>query len=120
MSFSDDLGSCMSPLPAPTVDGVEEVMEWLHELHTAWEASGGETEMLLTGLVAAGAVTGIDEAALGTAGALTVGVYIAALTACIVTTLGPSIWDALTAPAIPSWLLSQLTAQAETQGIERP
>jgi hypothetical protein len=120
MAFSDCLTSCMSPLPAPTVEGAEDVADFLHQLHSAWENSGGESEMLVSGLVAAGAVTGIDEAALATAGALTVGVYIAALTACLTTCLASSVWDLISAPITPSWLAAQLTAQAETQGIPQP
>src|SRR5262249_12800230 len=87
MSFSDDLTSCMSPLPAPTVEGANELMEFLDQLHSAWESSGGDEEMLLTALVAAGAVTGIDEAALATAGTVTVVAYLAALVACSVSVL---------------------------------
>jgi hypothetical protein len=117
MSFSDDLSSCMSPLPAPTLDGANEVLEWLDQLHSAWEASGGEAETTVAALVAAGAITGVDEAALATAGALTVGAYIAALVACLVSIAASSIWDLITASATPTWLQGELTAQAEAQGI---
>ena len=120
MSFSDDLTSCMAPLPAPTVEGVDELMEFLDKLHSSWEASGGDDEMLLTALVAAGAVTGIDEAALATAGTVTVVAYLAALVACSVSILASDVWDEITSPVTPSWLQADLQAQAEQQGVEQP
>ena len=120
MSFSDDLTSCMSPLPAPTVEGADELMEFLDQLHSAWESSGGDEETLLTALVAAGAVTGIDEAALATAGAVTVAGYLSALIACSVTILASDVWDVVTSDVTPYWLQSDLQAQAEQQGIEQP
>ena len=120
MSFSDDLTSCMSPLPAPTVEGANELMEFLDQLHSAWESSGGDEEMLLTALVAAGAVTGIDEAALATAGTVTVAAYLAALVACSVSVLASDVWDLISSNDTPSWLQSDLQAQAEQQGVEQP
>jgi hypothetical protein len=120
MSFSSDLSSCMSPLPAPTIDGVEEFLDWLHQVHTAWEASGGESEMLIAGLVAAGAVTGIDEAALAAAGAATVMAYLAVATGCMTSILASDVWDWITADTTATWLQSQLMAQAQSQGISQP
>jgi hypothetical protein len=120
MSFSDDLTSCMAPLPAPTVEGADELMEFLDKLHSAWESSGGDDEMLLSALVAAGAVTGIDEAALATAGTVTVVAYLAALVACSVSILATDVWDEITSPVTPAWLQSDLQAQAEQQGVEQP
>ena len=120
MSFSDDLTNCMSPLPAPTVEGADELMEFLDQLHSAWESSGGDDEMLLSGLVAAGAVTGIDEAALATAGTVTVVAYLSALVACSVSILASDVWDVITSDVTPTWLQSDLQAQAEQQGVEQP
>lgn len=120
MSFSDDLTSCMAPLPAPTVEGADELMEFLDQLHSSWESSGGDDEMLLSGLVAAGAVTGVDEAALATAGAVTVAAYLSALVACSVSILASDVWDVISADVTPSWLQSDLQAQAEQQGVEQP
>jgi hypothetical protein len=120
MSFSSDLTSCMSPLPAPTVEGVEDFVEWIHQVHNAWESSGGESETLLAGLVAAGAVTGIDEAALAAAGAATVMAYLAVATGCMVSVLAGSVWDVITAPVTPVWLQSQLMAQAQARGVAQP
>ncbi len=37
----------MSPLPVPSLEAAEEVAHVLDELHTAWEAAGGDEEMLL-------------------------------------------------------------------------
>jgi hypothetical protein len=108
----------MSPLPAPTVDGINELMEFVHQVHTAWEASGGETEALMGGLVAAGAVTGIDEGAVATLGTATVLVYLADLTACAVGCAGSSIWDAITA-SNDSYVQSTFETAANSAGIAK-
>ena len=76
--------------------------------------------MLLSGLVAAGAVTGIDEAALATAGTVTVVAYLSALVACSVSILASDVWDVITSDVTPTWLQSDLQAQAEQQGVEQP
>jgi len=70
--------------------------------------------------VAAGAVTGIDEAALATAGTVTVVAYLAALVACSVSVLASDVWDLISSNDTPSWLQSDLQAQAEQQGVEQP
>jgi len=108
----------MAPLPAPTLDGASEVLEWVHQVHAAWESSGGETETLMAGLVAAGAVTGIDEAALAALGEATVLTYLAAVTACSVKCAGSSIWDAITA-SNDSFVQSTFTAAADNAGIAK-
>ena len=62
MSFTDDFNSCMSssglPTPSQVFDSLSDALEFLHQLHTAWEASGGDEEMTLAALAAAGAATG--------------------------------------------------------------
>jgi hypothetical protein len=127
MSFSDDFSSCMSsnslPSPGDIADSVGDLLEFVDKLHTAWESAGGDDEMLIGGLVALGAATGIDEAvlaALGEAASVTVLAYIAACVACAVTAAGSSIWSRISASDTPSWLQGQLTAQAETQGVANP
>jgi hypothetical protein len=117
MGFSDDFAACMSPLPVPSLDGLDEVAEFLDKVHNAWESAGGNDEVLLSALVAAGAVTGIDEAALGTAAALTVGAYLAACAGCLASVLASDVWDAITAPVVPDWLQQALTVAANEKNI---
>lgn len=87
MGFGDDWADCMRSkgMPAITFDGLGEIKDFIEELHSAWENAGGEAETTLGALVAVGAVTGIDEAALGAAAGLTVLVYISACVACLAT-----------------------------------
>jgi hypothetical protein len=120
MSFNDDVASCMSPLPAPTIDGVEEFGEWLHEVFNAFENSGGEAEGLMVTLVAAGAVSGLSEAAFAAVGTATVLSYLAVATGCMVKAAAPDIWHLITDPATPPWLQAQLAMQAQAQGIAMP
>lgn len=120
MSFTSDLEACMSPLPAPSVDGMEDLVEFLHQVHNAWESAGGEEETLVAGLVAAGAVTGIDEAALAAAGTVTVAAYVGAVAGCVTAILAGDVWDWIAAPVTADWLKSALVAQAEAQGIQQP
>ena len=120
MGFSDCFSSCMSPLPVPNVDGLNEALEFLHKLHDAWENAGGNEELLLSGLVAAGAVTGIDEAALAAAGGVTVLAYIALCVGCAAGCAGASIWDAIASSDTPDWLQSELTTAANDKGISKP
>ncbi len=106
--FSDAFNACMSsnglPTPGQVVDSVGDVLELLHKLHTACEAAGADEEMTIGALIAAGAVVGIDEtvlAALGAAAGITVGAYIAACAACVVSAVTPDILQPLLASAEP-------------------
>jgi hypothetical protein len=124
MGFWDNFSGCLSssglPTPSEVFDSAGEVLEWLEQLHSAWENAGGDEEMLLSGLVAAGAVTGIDEGVVATAAAVTVSAYLAACAGCLVGAAGQSIWDALSAVAAPIDLTNLVTAAAERQGLQPP
>lgn len=85
--FSNKLNSCMSSkgLPPPNIETLNEVMEMLHTLESAWEASGGETETLIGSLLAPlGASVGDDAAkALAAAASVAVTFYINACITCM-------------------------------------
>jgi NADH dehydrogenase FAD-containing subunit len=120
MAFADDFASCLSPLPTPgqLADTVGDLLDFLHKLHTAWEAAGGNDDELLTALVAGGA-TGIDEATaavLAEAAGVTVVAYITACVGCAVVAAGPAIWSAI-ASSDDDYLKSQLTLAANDKGI---
>jgi hypothetical protein len=126
MGFSDSFNSCMSisglPTPSQVFDSVSDAMEFLHQLHTAWENAGGDVEMTLGAFVALGAVTGIDEAVLGIlaeAAGATVLAYATACIGCVASAAGSSVWSVI-ASTDDSWLQNQLTAQAEEQNIPNP
>jgi hypothetical protein len=95
-------------------------MEFLHQLHNAVESSGGDVEMTIGALVAAGALVGVDEAAiaaLGEAAGVTVAAYIAACAACAVAAAGSSVWDTITA-SNDSYLTQQFTVAANDAGVK--
>ena len=81
MSFGDCMRS--AGLPVPSIDGLNEAKEFIENLHQAWEAAGGEADTTLAALLAVGAVTGIDEAAVAGAAAVTVSFYIGACIGCL-------------------------------------
>jgi hypothetical protein len=88
MSVADDWAQCMrsNGMPVITLDDLSDVKEFIEEIHSAWENSGGDEEMTLAGLAALGAATGIDEGvltALAAAGAVTVVAYIAGCISCL-------------------------------------
>jgi Fe-S cluster biogenesis protein NfuA len=128
MSFTDNFNSCMSssglPTPSQVFDSVTDAVEFLEQLHTAWEAAGGDEEMTLAALAAtAGAATGIDEgvlAILATAGAVTVAAYLGACAGCLVGAALSSgmTWQNLIASTTDSWTQNQLTVAANDQGID--
>jgi hypothetical protein len=115
----------MSPLPTPSelVADANEAAEFLEQLHQAWENAGGDEEMLLSALVALGAATGIDEAALGVlaeAGTVTVTAYLSACVACLATTAAESVWAIVASNDTQPWLQNQLRDEANQQGIAQP
>ena len=121
MSFSSDFTSCMSPLPTPgaVLDDAAEFMDWLEQLHGAWENAGGEEEMTLAALLALGAFTGVDEtfvAAVGASAEITVVAYITACAGCLVSAAGSSIWGLITASS-DTYIKDQLTVAANDKGI---
>jgi len=126
MSFSNDFNSCMSsnqlPTPSQVFDSLIDALDFLEQVHTAWENAGGDDQLTLGAFVALGAATGIDEtvlAALGAAAGVTVLAYLSACLACVVSVAGSSIWDTI-ASTQDSWLQNQLVAQADAQNIPNP
>lgn len=132
MSFSDDINKCMSSsglaTPGSAFDSLSDALEFLDELHTSWENSGGDEETTLGVLITLGAFTGVDEAAAGTAAvvaagaaAITVGAYLTACFACVVSVAGSAIWDEISSPVVTQdWIRAQLKAQAEAQNVPNP
>lgn len=126
MTFTADFNSCMSssglPTPEQVFDSVSDALEFLHQLHDAWEAAGADEEMTLAAIAVAGAATGIDEgvlAALAAAGAATVTAYLTACFACLASTwLSTGIsWQDFLASTDDPWVQNQLTVAANDQGI---
>jgi hypothetical protein len=128
MSFTEDFNSCMAstglPTPVEVFDSLSDAIEFLHQVHDAWETAGGDEEMTLAAFAAlGGAATGIDEtvlAALGAAAAITVTAYAAQCASCLVSawvSTGIS-WSDFLASTDDSWVQGQLTVAAQDQGID--
>jgi len=86
--FSDKWVACMQGhgLPVPNLETLNEALEFIDKLHGAWENAGGGEELLIVGLIGAGAAIGLDEAALGvlaTAGQATAVLYLGACIGCL-------------------------------------
>jgi hypothetical protein len=127
MTFTDNFNSCMSssglPTPSQVFDSVTDALEFLDQLHTAWEAAGADEEMTLAALAALGAATGIDEgvlAILAAAAEATVEAYLTACFGCLVSASVSSgmSWQNLFASTNDSWSQGQLTVAANDQGID--
>jgi len=98
-------------LPVITLDDLNEVKEFIEEIHQAWEAAGGDEEMTLAGLAALGAATGIDEGVLtafAAAGAVTVAAYIAGCIACLASAGIDALKSLFAASAPPDFMAQKL------------
>lgn len=124
MSFSDDLQSCMNPFPVPFLSSGDEALEFLHQIHQAWEAAGGEMDVAMEALIAAGAVVGLDEAAIGALAGATVATYLAALAGCAASAAGSYVWnliasaDSYVAPLLQDAAAQQGIPQEDPQNVE--
>lgn len=121
MAFIDDFSKCLSPLPTPAalIANSSDVTNSLISIARAWRAAGGTNDILLQTLVAIGAVTGIDEAALTAAGGVAVVTYISLCASCAVTAAGPLIWVSITSCTDP-YVQNALTVAANDAGVANP
>ncbi|WP_368622166.1 hypothetical protein [Paraburkholderia sp. BR13444] len=119
-AFSDRWAQCMqgSGFPVPTVQDANEALEFLDKLHNALENSGG-ADVTIGALLAAGAVTGVDEAALATLGevaTVAVGVYIGACVACMGSVAFDDLKGLFASNAVPDFVVAQLNSQGVDLG----
>ena len=118
-SFSDAWVGCMqgSGFPVPDVQTVNEAVEFIEEIHSAWENTGGDEQLLVGALITGGAIVGVDEAALAVLGAVAEVAVLTYLSACM-SCLGSTAFDELkglfAAGKLPAFVLSQL----DTNGID--
>jgi hypothetical protein len=117
-TFSEQWGQCMrgKGLPVPDIEGVNEAVDLLEHIHEAIENTG-DAEVTIGALLAAGALVGIDEAALAVLGEVAqvaAALYLLACTAC----LGSVAIDKLRGLFASNELPGFLVAQLESQGVE--
>jgi hypothetical protein len=119
--FFDRWSQCMqgSGFPVPSVEDANEAVEILHKLQSAWESSGGEVDTTIGALLAAGALTGVDEgvlAVLGEVATVAAGVYLSACTACLGSTAYDSLKGLFASNALPDFVVAQLRSQGVDLG----
>ncbi|EEA01123.1 hypothetical protein BH160DRAFT_3557 [Burkholderia sp. H160] len=119
-AFSDRWTQCMqgSGFPVPTVEDANEALDFLDKLHNALENSGG-ADVTIGALLAAGAVTGVDEAILATLGevaTVAVGVYIGACVACLGSVAFDDLKGLFASNAVPDFVVAQLNSQGVDLG----
>jgi hypothetical protein len=69
----------------PVIDAetVEEAVEFVEDIHSKWEKAGGDKEVTIGALIAAGAFVGVGPEALKALNAAAKIVFLAYVTACI-------------------------------------
>ncbi|MDN5284228.1 MAG: hypothetical protein JWR38_502 [Mucilaginibacter sp.] len=118
-TFFENWKQCMSNsvLPVPNIEDVNDAVEFLHQLHSAWENAGGEVETTIGTLIASGAAAGISEDALvvlGTVANIAVSLYISQGIGC----LGSVAKDGLKALFAENELPDFVIAELDSQGID--
>lgn len=117
--FSNAWCTCMhsKSLPVPDLETVEDALDLIHKLHDAWETAGGGEELLIGGLIAAGALVGVDEgvvAVLGEAAQVAVGMYLLACTGC----LASAAYDRLVSLNEAGEVPPEVVAMLDEQGVD--
>jgi hypothetical protein len=102
-NFSDRFVGCMTGknLPAPVLESANDVLEFIHQAHSAIEALGFSPEVTLAEFIAAAVAGGFIAPAAGATileGGEVVGevlaiAFLVACVACLVSAAGPSICD---------------------------
>lgn len=100
--------------PVPNVEDAREALELLDKLHSAWKNAGGDEEITIGALLAAGAVTGVDEAVLMVleeAAQIAVAVYIGACIGCIASVAIDDLRGLFASNEIAGFVVAELSNQ---------
>jgi hypothetical protein len=117
--FSDAWVNCMRRNGLPVVEAktVEEAIDFVEKIHTAFEKVGGDDKVLIGALLVVGGAVGLDEAALAVLGQVATVAAVTYLGACILC-MGSVALDDLkrlfAQGKVPDFIVSQL----ETDGID--
>jgi hypothetical protein len=117
--FSDSWKQCMrgNGFPVPDIETAREALEFVDQLHSAWEGAGAGDELLIGALLAGGALVGVDEAVLaflGDVAEVAAVVYIGACLGCI----GSVALDDLKGLFASGELQPFVVAELEKQGVD--
>ena len=117
-TFSEKWGQCMrgKGLPVPDIDGVNEAVELLDHIHQAIENTG-DAEVTIGVLLAAGAIVGVDEAALtvlGEVAQVAAALYLLECTSCLGSVAIGELRGLFASNDVPDFMVEQL----KSQGVE--
>jgi hypothetical protein len=112
-TFFESWQACMhrNGFPVPSVEDAKEAVELLHQLNQALENAGGEVEMTIGALIAAGALVGIDEGVLvvlGDVAQVAATVYIGTCIGCIGSVALPDLRRLFASNELPGFVVDQL------------
>lgn len=118
-AFFEKWERCMKKVgfPVPTAETPSEALEFLHQLHTAWEAAGGDNEMIIGVLMAPGAAAAINEDAIIVLGAIAnvaVIVYVNQCISCLTAVAIKDLKDLFATNDLPDFVVAEL----ENQGVD--
>jgi hypothetical protein len=103
--------------PIIDVETVEEALDFVESIHSAWEKAGGDEKVTIGALLVAGAFLGVDEAALAVLGEAAAIVLVAYLAACV-GCMGSVAIDDLRRLFAQGDLPDFVVAQLEEEGLE--
>lgn len=108
-AFFDAWKQCMlqSGLPVPTIDTVNEAVEFLHTLQTAWEQSGAD-EALLMGALPASALVSFGKDAVGAVAGVVVLVYEKACISCLASVALDGLRSLASNGQLPDFVVAEL------------
>jgi hypothetical protein len=116
--FSDAWVKCMhgNGLPVPEIQELNEALEFVDKIHSAFENATGKEEITIGALLAVGAFVGFDEAALAAltqAAAITATAYLAACVGCLASVALDDLKDLFASGDLSAFVVAQL----ESDGI---
>jgi hypothetical protein len=114
-TFSENWGKCMlgKGLPVPDIDGVNEAVKLLDHIHQAIENTG-DAEVTIGGLLAVGAIVGVDEAALtvlGEVAQVVAALYLLECTTCLGSAAISELRGLFASNDLPDFMVEQLKSQ---------
>lgn len=83
--FSNAWLVCMRNNGFPVIDAetVQDALEFVDSIHSAWEKAGGDEKVTIGAMIAAGAFAGADKATLAVLGQVATAVFLAYVGTCI-------------------------------------
>jgi hypothetical protein len=122
-AFSESWEHCMHDkgLPVPSVEDANEALELVDKIHQAIENAGGEAEVTIGALIVAGALVGVDEAALAVlseVAQVAAALYISVCIACLASVALDDLKGLFASNDLPDFVVAELEGQGVDLGGE--